>query len=181
MKNFSGKCFCHHSCFLKKMKIFFVLSPPGRAFQAFGEFTSGIGVHYAESPITNTRYQSHARNLIIGQRMLPQIVLRAADMRPDELQDLLTANTRFKLFIFTGNTSDPGQCERVARLAEEFGHPEGFLVRRPMAFDIVTILSARKEVVDYTALPLLLRPHWSACVSFPWLPFLGFRRLKCGF
>ena len=73
---------------------------PCRAFNAYGGFTSGIGVHYGSSVITNTEYQQLASSLIIGERMLPHVFIRAADARPFNIQDMLPADTRFKLLVF---------------------------------------------------------------------------------
>ncbi len=40
--------------------------------------------------------------------MPPQIILRAADARPYELQDLLPSDTRFKVIVFSGDVNAPG-------------------------------------------------------------------------
>jgi len=140
------------------------------AFQTFGGFTSGIGVHYAPSTITDVTYQSLCPGLPIGQRMLPQILVRAADSRPYELQDLCPADTKFKILIFLGDIADPTQVERAQRLAEALAKPGSFLSRYGRAksgvvgwkvFELLTICATRKEVVNYLDVPALLRPHWS--------------------
>ncbi|KDQ61462.1 hypothetical protein JAAARDRAFT_54828 [Jaapia argillacea MUCL 33604] len=138
------------------------------AFQTFGGFTSGIGIHYAESSIVNVSHQDLAKNLIIGQRMIPHIFLRAADTRPFELQDLLPADTRFKVLIFTGDVHDSAQRKKVEALAEELSQPDNFLVKHtpkgaaPYAvFDILSICSTTKVDIEYTDIPKILRPHWS--------------------
>ncbi|GBE86738.1 Phenol hydroxylase [Sparassis crispa] len=137
-----------------------------QAFQTFGLFTSGIGVHYGASAIVNTTHQSYATKLIIGQRMLPHVFVCAADARPFELQDLLPSDTRFKILVFAGNTADEQQLARVNALAEEMGAPEGFFRRfgrgaPDNVFDILSISSAKKQEVNFTDLPELFRPHWS--------------------
>ncbi len=140
-----------------------------RAFQSFGGFTSGIGVHYAPSAIVNTNHQSHASNLVIGQRVLPHVFTRAADGRPYELQDLLPADTRFKILVFAGDTTNKDQMQRVNALAEEFVHPNNFYAQfggeEPSTmFDVLTICSAKKDQVNYTDLPAIFRTHWSKYV-----------------
>lgn len=141
-----------------------------RKFKTFGAFTSGIGIHYAESTIVDVKHQTHAKSLIIGQRMLPQILVRAADARPYELQDLLPADTRFKVLIFTGDTTDAAQRANVEKLAEEMGRPDSFLKQytpgqeKNEVFDILAISSAKKEHVNYTEIPQLFRSHWSKYV-----------------
>ena len=138
-----------------------------RAFKAFGAFTSGIGIHYAESAIVNAKHQSVAKDLIIGQRIIPQILIRVADARPFELQDLLPADTRFKVLIFAGDITNVAQRMEVDKLAEEMSKPESFLNKYPPAgewekvFDVLAIISGKKEQVEYTMLPKLFRSHWS--------------------
>ena len=144
-----------------------------RAFQTFGGFTSGIGIHYAPSTITDVTYQSLAPGLLIGQRIIPQILIRAADSRPYELQDLCPADTKFKILLFLGDIADPPQVERAQKLADALGRPESFLSKygrqKPgvagwKVFDILTICATRKEMVKYLDVPAFLRPHWTKSV-----------------
>ncbi|KAF5351297.1 hypothetical protein D9758_008005 [Tetrapyrgos nigripes] len=138
-----------------------------RAFQTFGGFTSGIGVHYEGSVIVNAKHQNIAAHLVTGERVPPQYLLRAADSRPFEIQDLLPSDTRFKILVFTGNTSEPSQLAKLQTLAEELQAPDSFLTKfspggKPETlFDIISISSAKKESVVYNALPQLFRSHWS--------------------
>ncbi|KAI0701479.1 FAD binding domain-containing protein [Cytidiella melzeri] len=140
------------------------------AFQTFGAFTSGIGVHYAPSSIVNTTHQSHASNLTIGQRMLPHVFVRAADGRPYEIQDLLPSDTRFKILVFAGDTSERGQMDRVRGCAERFASEDSFYRlsggKNPQkVFDILSVCSQHKDSVNYTDLPVILRPHWSKVLT----------------
>ncbi|THH26983.1 hypothetical protein EUX98_g7209 [Antrodiella citrinella] len=134
-----------------------------KAFQTFGAFSSGIGVHYAPSAITNYTHQSLSPNQLIGTRILPHVFIRAADARPYEIQDLLPSDTKFKILVFAGNTTKPEQWKRVDNLAKEISTGEhGFLqIYNRDLFDVWTISSGKKEVVDYTDIPEILRPHWS--------------------
>ena len=144
-----------------------------RAFQTFGGFTSGIGIHYAPSAIIDVTYQSLAPGLPIGQRIIPQTLVRAADSRPFELQDLCPADTKFKILVFLGDIAEPTQAERAQKLAEALGKPESFLSNYGRAksgvvgwksFELLTICATRKEVVNYPDIPTLLRPHWTKSV-----------------
>lgn len=142
-----------------------------RAFQTFGGFTSGIGIHYGESRIVTALHQPHAKNLIVGKRMPPQVVLRAADARPFQLQELIPADTRFKVLIFTGDTSQASQRAKVTLLAADMSAPLRFLKAYSpsgdifSAFDILAISSATKSNVRYNELPALFRSHWSKFVA----------------
>ncbi|KAI0794575.1 FAD binding domain-containing protein [Fomes fomentarius] len=136
------------------------------AYQTFGLFTSGIGVHYEPSAISASQNQSVASKLIVGERLIPHVFIRAADARPYNIQDVLPSDTRWKVLIFAGNTADPTQAARVRALAEELENPEAFLKRfgrdeHATVFDALSISSAKKQDVNYTDLPPFLRPHWS--------------------
>jgi phenol 2-monooxygenase len=140
-----------------------------RAFQTFGGFTSGIGVHYSPSVAVNDRNQELASGLVIGERFPPQKFIRAADAWPFEIQDLLPSDFRFKLLVFTGDFSDPAQQARVESMVNDLQRPERFLTRYAIPgkssadsrFDIVTISQGRKGDIHFTQFPTLLRPHWS--------------------
>jgi len=134
-----------------------------KAFQTFGEFTSGTGICYSESTITNQQYQGAAKNLTIGQRLLPQIFLRAADGRPVEIQDFVPSDSRFKILVFTGNSSDPTQLQKVQGMSQDLENVLSKLstYRISLFFDLIAISSATKAAVRYNDLPKFLWSHWS--------------------
>ncbi|KAF9474825.1 hypothetical protein BDN70DRAFT_815025 [Pholiota conissans] len=134
-----------------------------KIFQTFGGFTSGIGIHYADSIITQSQSQSTALNLKIGERLLPQVFMRAADTRPVEIQDLCPSDGRFKILVFMGNTSQKTVLERAHSVAEELGSLLSKFANGNvfLLFDILSISSAKKADVRYNHLPFLLRSHWS--------------------
>lgn len=100
--------------------------------------------------------------------MPPQILKRAADLRPYELQDLLPSDMRFKILIFTGNTSDVPRQSTLQSLAHDM---EKLLCKYADQgkihdlFEIIIISSATETKVRYTDVPQFFRPHWSKCVS----------------
>ncbi|KAB5591621.1 hypothetical protein CTheo_4921 [Ceratobasidium theobromae] len=137
-------------------------------FQTFGGFTSGIGIHYTPSAIVETRHQSLASKLIIGQRLLPQVVIRTADARPFEIQDLAPSDIRYKILVFAGNTKDAIQKARIQKLADELEKPGRFYRKYTPAgapvdtvFEILIVSSMTKTTGDYTDIPPTLRTHWS--------------------
>ncbi|PPQ66392.1 hypothetical protein CVT24_007221 [Panaeolus cyanescens] len=87
-------------------------------YQTSAGFTTGIGIHYAESQITDATYQSLATNLIIGQRFVPHIFLRAADAHPVEIHDLIPSDGRFKILIFSGDTTRVEVIQKIVVLSE---------------------------------------------------------------
>lgn len=139
------------------------LTFPSRMFQTFGGFTSGIGIHYADSIITQSSSQRNTKHLIVGQRLLPQLFMRAADSRPVEIQDMCPSDGRFKVLIFTGDSSQAATIQRVQAAAQKIESLLSKLSEENIfrAFDIISISTATKAVVRYNELPLLLRSHWS--------------------
>lgn len=120
-------------------------------------------------------------------RILPHQFIRAADARPFELHDLLPADTRFKLLVFAGDTSLPSQVVRLEEVAvkleegvlKKYGRGDGSGGGRVWSdgkgvgrdvFDVVVIGSAKKDKVNYTDIPEVLRSHWSKCVLPPLSP-----------
>lgn len=103
--------------------------------------------------------------------MPPQVIVRAADAKPYELQDLLPSDTRFKVLVFTGDMNAESQRGRVNKFTEESTNDHGFLTRYGQrsgtgrgwaeVFEVITILIGTKETVEYTCVPPALRPHWS--------------------
>lgn len=111
-------------------------------------------MHYEPSAISASQHQSVASKLIVGERLIPHVFVRAADARPYNIQDVLPSDTRWKVLIFAGNTADPTQASRVRALAEELEKPEGFLKRfgrdeHATVFDVLSISSAKKQDVNY--------------------------------
>ncbi|THH12083.1 hypothetical protein EW145_g224 [Phellinidium pouzarii] len=141
------------------------------AFQTFGGFTSGIGIQYLPSIITDTAHQSLATDLSIGTRMPPQTILCAADARPFELQDLLPSDTRFKVLVFSGDLDAETQRKKIDAFANGATSEGGFLTKYGKrvgsakgwseVFEILTVLVGKKETVNYTIVPAVLRSHWS--------------------
>ncbi|KAJ6527276.1 FAD binding domain-containing protein [Mycena vulgaris] len=125
-----------------------------KAFQTFGGFTSGIGIHYSESSIVRPEHQPCAARVVVGERMPPQVLLRAADSHPVDLQDLLPSDTRFKLLVFAGDVIPQRDEALVATIG-------GLKARFGRAVDIISILSSRGRDFVVMDLPAVLRPHWS--------------------
>jgi phenol 2-monooxygenase (NADPH) len=64
---------------------------------------------------------------MVGMCIPPQIIIRVADARPFEIQDLYPADTKFRILLFVGNVMDSDQAQRVHNLATDMGKSEGFL------------------------------------------------------
>ena len=125
-------------------------------------FSSGLAVQYSPSMIVDFKHQQHAKKLIIGQRMLPYIFVRAADICPVNIHDLLPADVRFKVVFFVGHLTETRVAE-LKLLAEELS---SFLRKYSVdgnvstVFDIITVTAGKKEDMNYLLLPIFFRPHW---------------------
>ncbi|KAJ2911833.1 hypothetical protein MD484_g8578, partial [Candolleomyces efflorescens] len=139
-----------------------------RHFQTFGGFSSNVGIHYQPSAITNTQYQHLARHLPIGQRMVPQVFIRAADGRPIEIQDMLPSDTRLGILVFTGDVATPKDLNRLEDLSDKLHNILAGFSRKAgqwsEAFRVISIAgpSLRKVGGAHLALPSQLRSHWSS-------------------
>ncbi|KAJ6466923.1 FAD binding domain-containing protein [Mycena sanguinolenta] len=127
-----------------------------KAFQTFGGFTSGIGIRYGESVVVRYGNQACARDIVVGQRMPPQMFTRAADGRPVELQDLLPSNTLFKLLVFTGDTATAALGADLQEIVDQFA----------TKVELICIMSPVKPAdFCFMDLPGVLRPHWTKVLS----------------
>ena len=103
--------------------------------------------------VIETTHQYVAPNLIIGQRLLPHTLVRAADAREVNIQDLAPSDARFKLFVFPG--------EHAQKVAAYLSQPECFFNKHRDAFGVITVLQGSKNTANYLDVPPVLRPHWS--------------------
>lgn len=111
--------------------------------------------------------------------MPPQVVVRAADARPFDLQDLLPSDARFKILIFAGDLEDHARLTALESLVGRATSENGFLRKYGVrglgkswdeVFEVLTVLVGRKDEIEYTVVPEVLRPHWSKYVRFDGLP-----------
>ena len=145
-----------------------------RAFEKFGGLTSGIAIQYPPCAVVDTENQHYAKNLVVGQRVPPQTIVRSADGRPFELQELLVADTRFKLLVFTGDVLLPQQMKKARKVADELlteGKGLSKFVPRgkdlSSVFDVLTISKTKLKMMFNVVndLPKALNSHWTKYVS----------------
>lgn len=122
---------------------------------------SGTGVQYGPSCIVDPKYQSCAKHIIVGQRMPPQILIRLADFSACELHDLLPADVRFKILVFTGDMTNLTQMSRIEALAAAMSQTTSFAKKFAVAVDVITVASGKKNIVDVNCLPQIFRSHWT--------------------
>ncbi len=132
-----------------------------RAFLAFSGLTSGTGIQYDPSIIVADMKDTLSAKLVLGQRLPPNIVLRAVDSTPIEIQDMCPSDTRFKIIVFTGDITQPSQLDLLNTFSEEVLGGDSFLKKLGAdAFDIFTVIKGTKETVNYLDIPVVLRSHF---------------------
>ncbi|KAL7280442.1 hypothetical protein ACG7TL_005372 [Trametes sanguinea] len=130
----------------------------------FNSFVTGIGIRYFPSAIVNPQYQGLASKLIVGERVIPQTFVCAADGRPVEIQDMLPADSRFKILVFGGDIAVTGDLNAFkealiamnlsASFIERFGHDGA-------VFDVLCFSSGKQQDVGYADFPMFYRSHWT--------------------
>ncbi|RPD57176.1 thioredoxin-like protein [Lentinus tigrinus ALCF2SS1-7] len=85
-----------------------------------------------------------------------------------EIQDLLHADTRFKILVFAGDLAIEADKAKLHALAEELDKSENFVRRfgrgetgKWKVFDVLCFSSAKQDKVDYLYFPPFFRPHYS--------------------
>ncbi|KAI9062565.1 hypothetical protein FKP32DRAFT_1677098 [Trametes sanguinea] len=130
----------------------------------FNSFVSGIGIRYSPSTIVNPQHQAIASNMIVGERVIPQIFICAADGRPMEIHDLLPADSRFKILVFGGDIAATEDLKTLREFVEDSNRPESFLNRfgrDGAVFDVLCFSSGKQETINYADFPPFYRSHWS--------------------
>jgi phenol 2-monooxygenase len=98
-----------------------------------------------------------------GDRLPPEAIVRLADWKPMNLQDLAPSDGLFKLLLFPGNILSPERkkhLESIAnRLAKEIDTlPGSFLT-------IHTILHSDKTEISWKDVPSVLADSWERSVD----------------
>ncbi|KAF8594284.1 hypothetical protein BDV93DRAFT_481954 [Ceratobasidium sp. AG-I] len=131
--------------------------------QKSGGFVSGTTVQYPPSSIVDTRHQSLAPGILIGQRLPHQVILRVADCRPYSTHDLLKSDFRYKLLLFTGDVKHATQRELIEKLSDDMSQWLAGANRPSVPnamIQIYTVMHGKKESSEYTDIPQKLRSHW---------------------
>lgn len=92
--------------------------------------------------------------------MIPQIILRAADARPFEIQDLIVADTRFKIIVFTGPTENNRVLQSAADALEK-ALAKAYPTKMTEAVDIISVCTGEVREISYNSVPAILRSHWT--------------------
>ena len=88
--------------------------------------------------------------------MVPHVFVRAGDSHPFNTQDLLPADTRFKILLFGGDISRSEDAARLQKLADALEKPGSFVKRygrgedgKWAVFDVLTFSSGKEERIRH--------------------------------
>jgi phenol 2-monooxygenase (NADPH) len=138
-----------------------------RSFVQHGRYTAGTATRYKSSLISGTSTHQHlAEGFVVGMRFHSGPVIRLADAKPMRLGDAITADGRWRLFLFA-DRKDPASLDSRLRAACEYlEHAPASPIRRytPADTDLDGVIDVRAifqqahHALDLTPLPSLLRP-----------------------
>jgi phenol 2-monooxygenase len=125
-------------------------------------------MRYAPSSIVSNERQELAGKLVLGERMHPAMLVRAADGWPHNMQDLLPSDGRYKVLIFASNITQDDQISRVRELSKAFATPfwrKNSNASKEDVLDVLAFAHGVKSPVDaYTTLRAELGLEWTKCV-----------------
>ena len=113
--------------------------------------------------LNDITYQNLCPGLEIGKRLPFETMVRVADCRPFDLQDILDADAKWRLLIFVGDPSTPGQEDTIQSLALYMQSAYGMLRRYDFKtiFETVTIGAFTGEDKYTYELPDPVRADWT--------------------
>jgi phenol 2-monooxygenase len=79
--------------------------------------------------LTDRKYQSLCPGLEIGKRLPLETMIRVADCRPFDLQDILDGDAKWRLLVFVGDPRAPGQEDMIQSLARFMLSSQGIFRR----------------------------------------------------
>lgn len=144
-----------------------------RKLRAFSALATGLGIRYAPSIITSqvllaaddVETVTSPFTLTVGKRIPSYAFIRVADRKPINLHDALPSDGLAKLIIFAGPLTSLEEKGRLAEVekalrdvVKEFGADR---------FQLLVVLSAIGDDMNYLDVPAGLRKDWTRCV-FRW-------------
>ena len=79
--------------------------------------------------LTDGTYQTLCPGLEIGKRLPLETIIRVADCRPFDLQDILDGDAKWRLLLFVGDPRASGQEDTIHSLARYMLSSEGIFRR----------------------------------------------------
>jgi phenol 2-monooxygenase len=111
-----------------------------------GRYTAGTATCYRASIITGVpAYQDLAKGFVVGTRFHSAPVIRLADAKPVHLGHVVTADGRWRLFVFAGPGEPAAANSGIRALCEFLAEAQDSPVRRytPAGEDIDSVIDVR--------------------------------------
>lgn len=125
------------------------------------EYEAGLLV--AKEGASCVSKQHLAPGISVGRRLPSQTVERHMNGEPISFGKCFPSDGRYRIIVFAGNISEPGQLRRVENLSKVLNLSEGLVQRLDSrgitpqdVFDILIVHSASRDNVEVTDLPPLL-------------------------
>jgi len=110
--------------------------------------------------LNDSTYQNLCPGFEIGKRLPLETMIRVADCRPFDLQDILDADAKWRLLIFVGDPRAPGQEDLIRSLAQYMQEILEFEMMERVC-EIVTIGAFTGEDRYTYELPDPLKADWT--------------------
>ena len=139
-----------------------------RYFLKHGRFTAGTATQYGPSVISaEPTYQHLAEGFVVGMRFHSAPVIRLADARPLHLGHTVTADGRWRLFLFAGSDDPEAGSSPLRALCAFLADAPESPVRRytpagaeiDSVFDVRAIFQQHHHALQVAAMPPLLLPR----------------------
>ena len=139
-----------------------------RYFVRHGRYTAGTATTYKPALLTGPSTHQHlAARLLIGTRFHSMPVTRIGDGKIIQLSEVLTADGRWRVFVFAGLGDDSGATSPVGRLCSYLVESPHSPLRRytpkgtdfDTVFDVRAVFQQSHHELALTDLPELLFPH----------------------
>ncbi|WP_331774678.1 FAD-binding monooxygenase [Sulfurospirillum sp. 1612] len=132
-----------------------------------GVFTAGLSVQYTPSILTaEATWQSLARGFEIGKRFHSAPVIRLADGKRIHLGDTIKADTRWRLYAFSGHENPANSNSAITKLCEFLEKsPKSPIVKYTQknedidaVISLYGVFQQHHHDIDFEAMPPLLKP-----------------------
>ena len=138
-----------------------------RYFVQHGRYTAGTATRYKPSLIGGAPTHQHlAEGFVAGMRFHSAPVIRLADAKPMRLGDVITADGRWRLFLFADARAPASRASRLQAACAFLEQAPQSPIRRytpahldiDAIFDVRAIFQQAHHAVDLASLPTLLLP-----------------------